>query len=198
MGGIGRVERLDGNVGLLAIDPVLYPAELVGDGYAAAMRLLARTDALIIDLRRCRGGSPGTVALVCSYLLPPETHLNDIYERSPDGENIVQSWTLPYVPGPHYGTERPVLVLTSRDTFSGAEELAYDLQQAGRATIVGETTGGGAHPRIGVRLHPHLEASIPVARSVHPVTGTNWEGVGVRPDVEVPAGETLAAALARL
>lgn len=199
MGGIARVERLDDGVGLLAIDPALWPAALVGDAIAAAMTILARTRALVLDLRGCVGGDPGTVALVCSYLLPPETHLNDIVDRTPGGgERTTQFWTLPYVPGPRYGTERPVAVLTSGRTFSGGEELAYDLHHAGRATLVGETTRGGAHPRIGVPVHPHLEASIPVARSVHPVTGTNWEGVGVAPDIAVPAGDALAAALAHL
>ncbi|HEY3502489.1 MAG TPA: S41 family peptidase [Actinocatenispora sp.] len=199
MGGIARVERLDDGVGLLAIEPTLWQTTLVGDAIAAAMTILARTRALVLDLRGCVGGDPGTVALVCSYLLPPETHLNDIVNRIPGGgEQTIQFWTLPYVPGPRYGTERPVAVLTSGRTFSGGEELAYDLQQAGRATLVGETTRGGAHPRIGVPVHPHLEASIPVARSLHPVTGTNWEGVGVSPDIAVPADDALAAALTHL
>jgi C-terminal processing protease CtpA/Prc len=89
-------------------------------------------------------------------------------------------------------------VLTSATTFSGGEGLAYCLQQHGRATVVGEPTGGGAHLRVGLRLHPHLELTLPTGRPLHPATGGNWEGVGVTPDVEVPAGEALAAALARL
>ncbi len=95
------------------------------------------------------------------------------------------------MPGKRFGGTRPVYVLTSGATFSGAEELSYDLQQLGRATIVGETTGGGAHPRRGFAVHPHLEVTIPTARAVNPVSGTNWELVGVIPDIAVPADEAL-------
>jgi C-terminal processing protease CtpA/Prc len=98
------------------------------------------------------------------------------------------------VPGKRFGGTKPVYVLTSPRTFSGAEELAYDLQQLGRAVVVGERTGGGAHPRRGFRVHPHLEATIPTGRAINPVSGTNWELVGVTPDLEVPADEALVHA----
>jgi C-terminal processing protease CtpA/Prc len=159
---------------------------------AAATQLLAHTDALILDLRATFGGDPDMVALVCGYLFDEPTHLNSMYER--DGERIRQSWSPAYVPGPRFGGRKPVYVLTSAATFSGGEGLSYDLQQQGRATVVGERTRGGAHPRIGVRVHPHLELTIPVARPIHPVSGTNWEGCGVAPDVEVPAGEAFEVA----
>lgn len=193
LGGIARVERLPGNVAMLAIGPVLFEPSIVGATITAAMQLIAPADALILDLRDCRGGSPGTVALVVSYLVDEPTHLMSFYDRETD--ETTQSWTLPYVPGERFGASKPVYVLTSGTTFSGGEELAYDLQQLHRATLVGERTGGGAHPRIGVRLHPHLEATIPVARGIHPESGTNWEGVGVLPDIETPADEALPAAL---
>jgi len=193
MSGIGRVERLPGNVGLLEFEPALFGAHLVGDEIAAAMTILRHTGALVLDLRGCLGSDPGSVAYFLTYLLPPETHLNDVYDRTTG--TTTQYWTLPYVPGPRYGTERPVYVLTSRHTFSGGEELAYDLRHTGRATLVGEVTAGGAHPRIGVRLHPHLEASIPVARSINPITGTDWEGTGVEPHVATAAEDALDAAL---
>ncbi|MFH7334090.1 S41 family peptidase [Streptomyces sp. KHY 26] len=196
MSGIGRLERLDGNIGLLQIEPALFGAHLVGDDIAAAMQILRNTQGLIIDLRACIGSDPAAVAYFCSYLLPPGTHLNDVYDRTED--RTTQYWTLPHVPGPRYGTDRPVYVLTSRRTFSGGEELAYDLRHTGRAVIVGETTGGGAHPRIGVRLHPHLEASIPTCRSINPVTGTDWEGTGVQPHIPTTAQDALATAHAAL
>src|SRR5882757_4457898 len=153
MGGIARVERLSGNVAVLAIEPVLFEPDVAGESQIAAMQLIAPAAALIIDLRGCRGGSPGSVALVCSYLLDEPTHLMSFYER--EGERTSQSWTLPYVPGPRFGGSKPVFVLTSATTFSGGEELAYDLQQLGRATLIGERTRGGAHPRRGFRVHPH-------------------------------------------
>ncbi len=186
--GMARVEHLPGNVGYLDIQPVLFPSTISGDAIAAAMSLVAGTEALLIDVRHCLGGEPSAVALVCSYLHGPEpVELTGLYERK--GNRVRQSWTTPFVPGRRFGADKPVYVLTSQTSFSGAEELAYDLQQLKRATIVGERTRGGAHAREGFRVHPHLEATISVARAVNPVTGTNWEGTGVTPDVEVPADQ---------
>jgi C-terminal processing protease CtpA/Prc len=186
-GGMARVERLDGNIGLLEIRPLLYPPEHAAAAVTAALSLLATTDALLLDLRRCVGGSPDQVAFVCSYLLDSDEpiHLQDLV--SPGEGTTRQFWTAAYVPGPRFGKAKPIWVLTSTATFSGGEELAYNLQQFERATIVGERTGGGAHPRRGFKLHEQLEASVPVARSVNPVSGTNWEGTGVVPDLEIPA-----------
>ncbi|MEV4262022.1 S41 family peptidase [Kribbella sp. NPDC049584] len=193
-GGMARVERLDGNIGLLEIRPLLYPPNLAGPAVTAAMSLLASTDALLIDLRRCVGGSPDQVAFVCSHLLDSDEpiHLQDLVKPA-DG-TVRQFWTTPYVPGPRFSGAKPIWVLTSPTTFSGGEELAYNLQQFGRAVVVGERTGGGAHPREGFKLHEQLEASVPVARSVSSVTGTNWEGIGVVPDLDVPADEAFAYA----
>lgn len=193
MNGIVRVERLDGDIATLELER-LFPPSISGDAIAAAMTLVAEADGLILDLRGCRGGSPETVALICGYLFGVEpVHLNDMYER--DGDRTTQSWTPGYVPGRRFGPDKPICVLTSAATFSGGEELAYDLQQLGRATLVGETTGGGAHPRVGFRLHPHLELTVPTGRAINPISGTNWEGVGVVPDVAVPAESALGAAL---
>ncbi|MFC7548163.1 S41 family peptidase [Plantactinospora sp. GCM10030261] len=192
LNGVTRVEHLDGGAVHVELRPLLFPPEWAAHAVIAAMNLAAPATALFLDVRHTVGGDPRMVALLCSYLFDEPTHLTTIVERG--GDDARQSWTLPYVPGPRFGASKPVYVLTSAATFSGGEELAYDLQQLGRATVVGERTGGGAHPRIGVRLHPHLEATIPVARPVHPVSGGDWEGVGVRPDVEVKAEDALAAA----
>jgi Peptidase family S41/N-terminal domain of Peptidase_S41 in eukaryotic IRBP len=185
-GGVARVELLPENVGLLDLQPVLFPAAISGDAITAAMTLLRPTRALIIDVRHCIGGEPGMVALICSYLFDPDpVELSGMYERKHD--RVRQAWTLPVVPGPRYGTDKRVFVLTSAATFSGAEHLAYDLQQRGRATIVGEGTRGGANPRESFRIQAHLDATISVARSVSPITGGNWEGTGVTPDAPVQA-----------
>ena len=199
-GGIARAERLDGNVGYLDLRPLLFPAAMAGEAAAAAMTLLALTDVLLIDLRRCLGGSPDMVAMLCSYLLGDEpVHLIDMIGRpAADGTaEVRQSWTMPFTPGRRFGPDKPVFVLTSGTTFSGGEELSYDLQQLGRATVVGERTRGGAHPVERFRLRAHLQATIPVSRSLSPVSGGNWEGTGVLPDVAVPAGEALDAAYQR-
>jgi len=189
LGGVPKLELLDGGPAVLTLAPTLFPLEWAAEPVGAALTLVSRARALIIDLRANLGGDPETVAFICSHLFDERTHLNTMHWR--ENERREQSWTLPYVPGPRYGADKPLYILTSSRTFSGAEELTYDLQQLGRAVVVGERTGGGAHPREGWTVHPHLEATIPVGRAVNPVSGTNWEGSGILPDVLCPASEAL-------
>jgi len=192
--GIRQVERLDGNVGYLDVRRVAMPAN-AGPAIGAAMELVAGTYALILDLRQNHGGSPEGVVVWCSYLLDERpTHLNDIFHA--DTGETRQFWALPYVPGTRY-TERPVYVLTSGHTFSGGEDFAYTLQALGRATVVGETTGGGAHPTRGFPISAAVHIGIPFARSINPVTGTNWQGTGVVPDVAVPEAQARDTAYAK-
>lgn len=192
--GIRQVERLDGNVGYLDVRRVAVPAN-AGPAIGAAMELVAGTYALIIDLRHNHGGAPEGVVFWCSYLLDERpTHLNDIFHA--DTGETRQFWALPYVPGTRY-VDRPVFVLTSGRTFSGGEDFAYTLQALGRATVIGETTGGGAHPTRGFPISAAVHIGIPFARSVNPVTGTNWQGTGVVPDVPADAERAYDVAYAR-
>jgi len=193
--GIHRVERLDGNVGYLDVRRVPVPAN-AGPAISAAMELVAGTYALIIDLRRNGGGAPEGVVYWCSHLVDeqPPTHLNDIF-RADTGETH-QFWALPYVPGPRY-LDRPVYVLTSSRTFSGGEDFAYTLQALGRAQVIGETTGGGAHPTRPFGISAAVLIAIPFARSINPVTGTNWQGTGVIPDIAVPEAQAYDTAYAK-
>jgi len=189
--GFDKVERLPGNVGYIEFRG-FTDAEAGADTVAAAMNFVANTDALIIDLRRNGGGSPEMVALICSYLFGPEpVHLNSLYWR--EGNRTEEFWTRKEVAGKRY-LNKDVYVLTSNRTFSGAEEFSYNLKNLKRATIVGETTGGGAHPGGMNRLHEHFGMFVPTGRAISPVTKTNWEGTGVKPDVEVPAGQALHVA----
>jgi Peptidase family S41/N-terminal domain of Peptidase_S41 in eukaryotic IRBP len=188
--GIRRVERLDGNIGYLDLRRMPEP-ENAGQAIAAAMELVCGTYALIVDLRRNGGGSPLGVAFWCSYLLPEEpAHLNDIF-RADTGETR-QFWSLPYLPGSRY-LDRPVYLLSSARTFSGGEDLCYTLQALGRAEVIGETTGGGAHPAKAFPISPAVHIAVPFARSISPVTGTNWQGTGVVPDTPVPADQAYRA-----
>ncbi len=189
---LNRVERLRGNVGYIELYG-FEPPEFVGDTLAAAMTLMAHTQALILDLRHNRGGSPATVALLCSYLLPayPTIHLNDLYWRS--DATTRQWWTIPHLPAPRY-LDKPVYVLISKDTFSAAEECAYNLQVLKRATILGEHTTGGANPGQGYRLGDHLWMFVPKGKAINPITGTNWSETGIIPNVKVPAELALLTA----
>jgi hypothetical protein len=192
--GIRQVERLDGNVGYLDVRRVAVPAN-AGPAISAAMELVAGTYALILDLRQNHGGAPEGVVFWCSYLLDERpTHLNDIFHA--DTGETRQFWALSYVPGTRY-LDRPVYVLTSGHTFSGGEDFAYTLQALGRATVVGETTGGGAHPTRGFPISAAVHIGIPFARSVNPVTGTNWQGTGVVPDMPADAERAYDVAYAK-
>ncbi|MFL5461740.1 MAG: S41 family peptidase [Gemmatimonadales bacterium] len=189
--GLERVERLSGNVGYLEIRSFNFDAADVDSALTAAMNFLAHTDALIVDVRRNGGGEPSMVAAVCSYLMPSNTVINKFYWRP---QNRWDEFRTGPVHGRHYGLKRPVYVLTSDQTFSGAEEFAYDVQTQKRGEVVGDTTGGGAHPGGLRRISDHFGVWIPSGRAVNPVTGTNWEGTGVRPDVPVPAETALRTA----
>ncbi|MEU6301015.1 S41 family peptidase [Streptomyces erythrochromogenes] len=190
--GVRRVERLDGGVTLVDLRLIATAAEgaaVIG----AALQLAAHGSALVLDLRACRGGSPEGAAMWCSYFFPDDqVHLNDIYERSTGTSR--QYWTLAHLPAPRY-LDRPVYVLTSAVTFSGGEDVAYTLQAHGRAVVVGETTRGGAHPTDRHPVSEHVLVAVPAARTISTVTGGNWEGVGVVPDIAVPADQALDAAL---
>jgi C-terminal processing protease CtpA/Prc len=189
--GIARVERLDGNVGLLELRGVTG-ADIGGRAIVAAMELVSHTHALIVDLRKNRGGSPAGAIFWTSYFFPDgDTHLNSIHDGA-TGQTR-QYWSLAWLPGERY-LDRPVYVLTSALTFSGGEEICYNLKAQGRAVLVGETTRGGAHPTDAFPITPTFEITVPVARSVNPVTGTNWEGTGVEPDLAVPAAEAFDVA----
>jgi C-terminal processing protease CtpA/Prc len=189
--GLHKAERLPGNVGYLDVR-VFHSAAWGGDVAIAAMNFLSNTNVLIVDLRKCRGGEPGMVALISSYLFGEEpVHLNNLYLRA---DNITQQyWTLPYVPGKRFSTQ-PIYILTSKDTFSGGEEFAYNLKTRQRATLIGETTRGGAHPGMSYGLYPHFDVVIPNGRAINPVTGTNWEGSGVVPDILISQEEAFTVA----
>jgi hypothetical protein len=188
--GFDRVERLPNNVGYVKFD-FFAPPEVCAPTVVAAMNFLAHVDALIIDTRENHGGSPSMVSFVLSYLFAEPTHVNDMFER--DSNRVQQYWTLSFVPGDRLD-KVPVFLLTSKETFSGGEEFAYDLKNLKRATIIGETTGGGAHPVSGHRIDDHFIIGVPFGRPINPVSKTDWEGVGVEPDVKVPAGAALMRA----
>jgi len=189
--GIEKIERFSFNIGYLDLS-MFADAEHGAETIAAAMTMVANTEALIIDLRFSRGGYPETVALLTSYFLNKRTHLSNMLDR--EGNVSEQMWSAKTVKGKRYGEQRDLYILTSQDTYSAAEDFAYTLKHLKRAKIIGATTGGGAHPGDFVRLSPHFEVFIPSERSFNPITQTNWEGVGVTPDIEVATEDALKVA----
>ena len=186
-----KVEMLPDDIGYVKFDAFMRPA-ICAPTVEAAMGFIAHADAIIFDLRDNGGGDPSMVAFIASYLFDQPTHLNDLYDRSKD--STTQFWTLPYITGARLPTQ-PVYVLTSKRTFSGAEEFCYDLQSLKRAVIVGETTGGGAH-----LVGPHVVADyfnvgVPFAKAINPITHTDWEGSGIQPDVSVSEADALDTAV---
>lgn len=155
-----------------------------------ALEKLSKADALIIDLRYSLGGSPATVQYLCSYFFEGDKLLSSIYSRYNDH---TQEYRTVEVNG-QKRPDIPVFILTSNRSFSAAEDFPYTMQSHRRATIVGEVTRGGAHPTRSHDLPGGFRIRIPFARSVNPVTQSNWEGVGVIPNVRVPEEAALEKA----
>jgi hypothetical protein len=185
--GIESVKRLAGNVGLLTWKKFEDPSD-AGDAVMEAMKQLASTDALIIDLRNSEGGSPEMVTLLLSCFMPADPVLiSTVYFRPTDSTR--QFWTLPYLPVPRY-TGKPVYILTSSQTWSAGEGFSEHMQRLRHATLVGQTTRGGAHMSRWESVDPNFAVSVPIARQLE----HDWEGVGVVPDVPAPEADALRTA----
>jgi len=186
--GFRKLEILEGNVGYLDLRG-FNPAEYGGATAVAAMNFLANSEAIIIDLRKNGGGNPSMIQLISSYFFDEPVHLNNFYYRPAD--SIQQFWSQAYVQGDRM-PDVDLYVLTSSYTFSGAEEFTYNMKNLERATIIGETTGGGAHPvdRFGF-VNLKVGMSVPIGRAVNPITGTNWEGTGITPHIEIDQDRAL-------
>ena len=189
--GFKEIKILPGNIGYIDFRN-FAPSKISKQTVASVMNFVSGTDALIFDIRKNGGGDPDGVRLICSYLFGTEpVHLNDIYTRTTN--ETEEYWTLKKVDGVKR-PDVPVYVLTSRFTFSGAEEFAYNLKNLKRATIVGEVTGGGANPGGTKYIDNSFVVFIPTGRAISPVTKTNWEGTGVQPDFEIASDKALEKA----
>ncbi|MEO8001305.1 MAG: S41 family peptidase [Arenimonas sp.] len=186
--GFHNVDRLPFNIGYIDLH-AFADSPHAFERMAAAMNLLGDTRAMIIDLRKNGGGSPDTVAQYASYFHDKRTHLNDIYMR--EENKTTEMWTTETLAGKKYGEKRKLYLLTSADSFSAAEDFAYAMKNNKRATIIGEVTGGGAHPGDRYRLSAHFMMNVPGGRTISPITHTDWETIGVQPDIKVSADDAL-------
>lgn len=189
--GFKEVKILDGNIAYIDLREFADP-KYSGGTLASAMNFIGNTNAVILDLRNNDGGSPAMVQLIASYFFATPTHLFDFYNR-PKNE-LTQSWTLPYVSGITMPSS-DLYILTSKKTFSAAESFSYCMKNLKRATIIGETTAGGAHLTGAVIATNNFFVRIPQGKPTSPITNTNWEGVGVVPDIQVQSDEALKIAL---
>lgn len=193
--GFEKVERLAGNIGYLDLRGFLSH-DTGAETVANALGFLANTKGIIIDLRKNGGGSPKMVQLICSYFFGKKPlQLNGFYWR--EGNRKEEFWTLKDIKGKRM-PDKPLYILTSNRTFSAAEDFSYNMQARKRATIVGETTGGGAHPGGAFPVEEMYMMFVPVGRSINPITKTNWEGVGVIPEIKVSADKALDKAYLEL
>ncbi|MBL7738862.1 MAG: S41 family peptidase [Chitinophagaceae bacterium] len=189
-GGFKEVKILEGNIGYIDLR-LFHPATAASSFADEHMKKLVNADVIIIDLRHNGGGAPDMVQYLCSYFFDKKIHLNSLYNRLTNSTR--EFWTtdvkgkkLPAV---------PLFILTSKRTFSAGEEFAYNMQTQKRAILIGETTGGGANPGGVFSVNEQLSIFIPTGRAINPVTKTNWEGVGVKPDVEMASEKALEKAI---
>jgi tetratricopeptide (TPR) repeat protein len=191
--GFTKLEWIDGRIGyleLIRFNALAEAKELLG----AAMKFLADARAIIIDIRENGGGSGDYLS---SYFLPHPTQLTGTYYRQED--TIEECWTSRDIEGERM-LDVPLFLLVGKKTFSAAEAFAYDMKVRKRAILIGDSTKGGAHDVGYYKIDDQFEMYISIGRAVNPVTNDNWEGVGVIPDVLVPASSALdtAIALARM
>lgn len=188
---VKQVSRLGAELGYLKISG-FPPAFLMTGTFGAAMDELADTEGLVVDLRHNGGGDPASVALLISYFVDQRTRLNDIWDR--DTGTTTQQWTHDKLDGARYGGRKPVMILVGPRTASAGEDFAYTMQTMGRATVIGGPTWGGAHPARLYRIGENMYVQMPNQRAVNPITGTNWEGSGVMPDIAAPPDSALGVA----
>lgn len=184
-GGFHAAKVLDGNVGYIDLRGFthFHQGKEFADAY---MSLIAMTDAVIIDLSQNGGGDPAMVQYLCSYFFDEVVHLNSLYFR--ESGDTIKFHTLEEVGGEKMA-DVPLFVITGERTFSGAEEFSYNMQTQKRATLIGQNTGGGANPGGTRGINEHLSVFIPTGMAINPITKTNWEGVGVIPEIKTSKEE---------
>ncbi len=194
---IGYAKILENNIGYLEITGFLQPYLALKEHLAMQMKKLEQTDAMILDLRNNGGGSPEGVQLLTSYFMEYQKGkiINSLYYRNTD--SLTDFEVLENLDGPRY-LNRKLIVLTSNYTFSGGEECAYNIKTHKLGTLIGEITGGGAHPVNQFPINSVFTAVIPIGRAINPITKTNWEGIGVQPDIEMNENDAFDYALTKL
>lgn len=189
--GFTEVKILDGNIGYLNLR-LFADVKYAEETATATMNFLSNTNAIIIDLRSNGGGVPSMMQLLSSYFFDEvPILLSDFYERKTDTKT--QLYSLANVNGKR-SSNKPIYILTSKQTFSAAEAFAYTLKHLNKAIVVGEVTKGGANRTKRINLNDKFTIAVPYIQSIHPITKTNWEGKGVQPTIEINEKEAFVYA----
>jgi len=189
--GLKKVEILNGNIGYICFDHFWADSIYGKETVKAALQFVSYTNALIIDLRNCGGGSEETVNMISGYFLEKSTHLNDMFDRR--ANSTTKYWTKPDSTFTKM-IKMPLYILTNNKTFSASEMFCYGLQSIKRAIIIGETTGGGAHGTYSQGVSNGFRLYIPYSTAISPITKTSWEKVGVKPEIETSSDKALETA----
>jgi len=189
--GFKRTEILNGNIGYLELSGFHALSKRSKDAAFTSLKFLSNTKAIIIDLRTNGGGSPEMVRHLLGYFFEKETHINDFYNRQ--SNQLTEIWTRVDTSQINF-TKMPLYILVSERTASAAEEFCYDLQNQHHAIIIGNVTAGAAHPTMELDATNGIVLYNPYARAINPVTKTNWEGVGVKPEINSTTEKALEVA----
>jgi hypothetical protein len=193
--GFVKAEILKDNIGYVRIDNFWWASPESMKTAKAALQFIANCKALIFDLRYNLGGEPEMINYLCGFLFKDKTHLNDLYERKTN--KLTEYWATPDTDFTSL-FNTPLYVLTSKKTFTAGEEFSYDLQTQKRALLIGGVTAGAAHPLATFSATHGFIINIPTARAINTITKTNWEGTGVKPNIEVDEQKALDTALDKI
>ncbi len=183
--------EIAGDVGLVVV-PRFFGDEAYGAKLDEAMKAVADTSAMALDLRDNCGGGPMIVRQLSTYFFDEKTHLVSTEAR---GEDTRERWTLDDVAGARY-IDKPLYILTNKHTFSAAESFTFGMKATGRALTVGEGTGGGGHFGSTQRISSDFTIFVPVGRTFDPRSGMGWEATGIAPDIESAPEDAFDAARA--
>ncbi|CAB1438094.1 unnamed protein product [Pleuronectes platessa] len=193
-----KVDILENNIGYLRIDRIIGEETVTKLGSLLKDNIwdkVARTSSLIFDLRYSTAGQLSGVPFIISYFSDPEPifHIDTVYDRP--SNTTRELWTMPSIKGERYGKKKDVIILTSKRTMGAAEAVAYTLKNLKRAIIVGERSAGGSVKVRKIRIGgSEFYITVPVARSVSPITGQSWEVSGIPPTVNVVSKEAVPKA----
>lgn len=191
--GLAELRILPGNIRYLRIEGFAWVEDETGPAYDAAMRFLKGGRAIIIDLRGNSGGWIQASKYLISHFLDADTLIATFLSPNAEPQQYRAADYIPSgrIQGP------PIYVLIDGRSRSAAEMVAYTFQQYGLGELVGARTEGAANISDDFAVAPGFRLSVSTGRTIQPISGTDWEGVGVAPTVETDPSQALEIAQLR-